>query len=139
MSISRTAFLFALIGTLYGCGGADLNLAPVSGTITVDGIPLAGVSVQFQPQKADSNGMAPTSFGVTDDDGHYSLEVTTTGQQGTLVGPNQVTFSLPEVGGDSDVAGGESDQASTGNFNDERVLDVPSGGTDSANFDLTTG
>lgn len=136
----RFSVLVVLAAALSGCGGGDkLDLAPVSGKVTVDGAPLAGVNVQFQPQAANSDGLAPTSFGVTDAEGHYSLEVTTTGESGALVGSHQVTFSLPEVAADSDAGEGEGGQQTNGNINDARAFDVPGGGSDSANFDLTTG
>jgi hypothetical protein len=52
---------------LAGCGG-EMKVAPVSGTITLDGEPLEKASVLFQPEK----GGRP-SFGVTDKNGYYSL------------------------------------------------------------------
>jgi hypothetical protein len=54
---------------LTGCGGRRLDVAPVSGTVTLDGAPLKSASVTFQPKE----GGRP-SFGVTNEQGHYVLE-----------------------------------------------------------------
>jgi hypothetical protein len=54
---------------LFGCGGENLDIAPVSGTVTLDGAPLKRASVTFQPK----DGGRP-SFGVTNDQGRYVLE-----------------------------------------------------------------
>ena len=54
---------------LAGCGPADMKIAPVSGTVTLDGTPLKSASVTFQPK----DGGRP-SFGVTNDQGRYVLE-----------------------------------------------------------------
>ncbi len=60
----------ALLAVVSGCSGrsADFpDLAPVSGTITMDGEPLANAGVVFTSPK----GIA--SFGRTDTEGKYSL------------------------------------------------------------------
>jgi hypothetical protein len=62
------------IGSLFAVGGCsrttgpDYELANVSGTITMDGAPLEGVDVIFEPMAAGS-----LSFGTTDDKGVYQL------------------------------------------------------------------
>jgi hypothetical protein len=59
-----------LIGTLLsGCGDTNMKVAPVSGTVTLDGAPLKSASVTFLPKA----GGRP-SFGVTNDQGRYVLE-----------------------------------------------------------------
>ena len=50
-----------------GCG-SEMKVAPVSGTVTLDGAPLERASVLFLPKE----GGRP-SFGVTDEDGRYTL------------------------------------------------------------------
>jgi hypothetical protein len=45
------------------------DVAPVSGTVTLDGIPLKSASVTFQPKE----GGRP-SYGVTNEQGRYVLE-----------------------------------------------------------------
>ena len=80
--------LLALTGSfMAGCGGGPKlpPLAPVSGMVTLDGAPLAGASVQFQPAK-DTKG--PPGVAFTDEKGHY--EVTTASVKGAVVGSHQI-------------------------------------------------
>jgi hypothetical protein len=62
------------------------NVAPVSGTVTLDGAPLKRASVMFHPE-----GGRP-SYGVTNEQGHYVLEYTAT-QLGAEVGKCRVSIS----------------------------------------------
>lgn len=71
-----------------GCGGADLpELGTVTGKVTLDGKPLAGVMVQFHPLSEGRPGS-----GVTDKDGNYVLTYDG-GAKGTKVGPNKVEIN----------------------------------------------
>ena len=71
-----------------GCGGGP-KLAPVSGTVTYKGLPLAGATVVFHPaQEGVRSGM-----GQTDDRGRYTLWTYTPGD-GAMVGDHQVTVTL---------------------------------------------
>ncbi len=65
VKLSPLALLFPCL--LPGCGG-ELKVAPVSGTVTLDGQPLERASVLFQPE-----GGGRPSFGVTDGNGYYTL------------------------------------------------------------------
>ncbi len=60
--------LSLLCASLSSCGSSDMKVAPVSGTVTLDGEPLGRASVVFQP---DAGGRP--SFGVTDENGKYTL------------------------------------------------------------------
>jgi hypothetical protein len=51
-----------------GCGGRD-DLGRVSGTITLDGEPLADANVQFEPLTPGGS----TSYGKTNSSGNYEL------------------------------------------------------------------
>ena len=57
-----------------GCGSKN-KLHKVEGTVTYDGKPLAGATVQFVP--LDSNGT--TANGMTGDDGSFRLTTHSTG------------------------------------------------------------
>lgn len=59
------SILFA--ASLIGCG--DMKVAPVSGTVTLDGVPLSRASITFEPKA----GGRP-SVGVTNEQGKYVLE-----------------------------------------------------------------
>lgn len=76
-----------------GCGGSSdqPELGQVTGTITLDGQPLRGIDVVFQP---DSGRPAR---GRTDADGKYELTYIRQ-TKGTKVGPNRVEIAPSEDG-----------------------------------------
>lgn len=78
--------LVVLLGVV-GCGEKRPPLAPVSGTVTLDGDPLPDVSVEFYPEAGGRPGR-----GVTDADGKYEL-VFDSGVRGGQVGMNKVTIT----------------------------------------------
>jgi hypothetical protein len=129
---------------ILGCSSGT-KLAPVSGTVTLNGKPLAGASVNFEPQSSGEKKSleAPlNSTGKTNDKGEYSLE-TIKGQKGAVVGKHKVYISLlkTQVGdGDARVPRGgwpTKDMVPIRyNEKSELTIDVPSGGTDKANFEL---
>jgi hypothetical protein len=64
---------------LVGCGG--LKLVPVSGKVTLNGKPLAGVGVSFNPDASKGNNARVSCTGRVNAQGQYTL--TTTGVQGS--------------------------------------------------------
>jgi len=68
-----------------GCSGSS-DVQPVSGTVTLDGAPLAGVMVRFTPTSGEKR---TTSLGKTDAQGHYELRYSSQ-QQGALIGTHMV-------------------------------------------------
>jgi hypothetical protein len=80
---------------LSGCGKKlDFPVAPVSGRVMLDRRPLANARVHFRPT---SPAGAPDSYGETDENGHYTLEVIAGkgGEKGAVVGEHHVYISLP--------------------------------------------
>jgi hypothetical protein len=73
---------------LAGCGGSGVRSFPVSGTVTLDGAPLANALVSFQPISKELN-TGPGSTGKTNDRGEYTLEVAG-GGHGAVEGPHKV-------------------------------------------------
>jgi hypothetical protein len=61
--------------------------AETSGTVTLDGQPLPGASIQFAPN-VQKGTKGPTGVAFSDDQGHF--EVTTSGVRGALVGSHKV-------------------------------------------------
>ncbi len=59
----------ALMLMLVGCGKSGSTLAEVSGRVTLDGQPLVGAQLDFQPEHEAGS----PSFGLTDADGRYEL------------------------------------------------------------------
>jgi hypothetical protein len=83
--------LFALAAASGGCqGGPTWNLAPVEGTVTKDGRPLAHVQVCFLTD-LDSGMQGLRSSGTTDAAGHYRLR-TDNGNEGAVVGKHRIVI-----------------------------------------------
>lgn len=81
--------VFGPLALLSGCGSGDRpELGEVSGTVTLDGTPLAGVIILFKPDE----GRPATA--MTDEEGYYEL-VYRHGVEGTKVGPNTISFEWP--------------------------------------------
>jgi hypothetical protein len=129
---------FALVLGL-GCGSG--KYAPVSGTVTMNGKPLAGALVIFSPvAKEGTIDAGIGSSGKTNDKGEYTL-TSDTGRPGALVGKHRVSVSLMGAGG------GESDDRRRPgqlvnqvpvryNGKTELTYDVPADGTAKADFAL---
>ena len=87
--------LAVLILTLSGCGGGDF--APVSGTVTSDGIPVGKVRVMFSPEPVENNhAVGPFSMGVTDSAGNFTL-TTRYGDPGAVLGAHTAAFEYTDV------------------------------------------
>jgi len=135
---ARLLLAFSLVLGL-GCGSG--KFAPVSGTVTMNGKPLAGALVIFSPiAKEGSIDAGPGSSGKTNDKGEYTL-TSDTGGTGAFVGKHRVSVSLMNPGtGESD------DRRRPGqlvnqvpvryNGKTELTYEVPAGGTDKADFAL---
>ncbi|RMF39873.1 MAG: hypothetical protein D6753_12765 [Planctomycetota bacterium] len=82
--------------TLAGCGGSSLPTVPVTGKVLVDGQPMEGVSVVFNP--VDASGRAAS--GVTDAEGKFTLTTEVNGD-GALPGSYKVAISKYLVADDN--------------------------------------
>ena len=74
-----------------GCDSGP-KMAPVSGTVLLDGKPMVGASVNTQPIGTSEN-PGSGSFGKTDDQGHYSLELVNPPLPGAILGEHSVTIT----------------------------------------------
>jgi hypothetical protein len=82
-------FLLATLAAAPGCQRErPMNFAPVEGTVTLAGKPLANVIVVFWGD-AESSANTPLSSGATDAAGHYRLH-TDQGDDGAVVGRHRV-------------------------------------------------
>jgi hypothetical protein len=83
----------ALVLAAIGCNSEpNYPRAPVEGTVSLDGKPLAGVVVTFYPVSDGSRGL-PTATATTDSAGKY--RVGTTDKDGVIVGKNRVVVNWP--------------------------------------------
>jgi hypothetical protein len=134
-------FIFVLLLAMaLGCGGGK-KFAPVSGKVTMNGQPLAGAMISFQPD-VDSYEDAPGSTGKTNDKGEYTLKAAT-GESGARVGKHKVMINLwatkPGAKDAPTERGGpplEDKVPSRYNDATELIFAVSSSGSSKADFDL---
>jgi hypothetical protein len=127
-----------LFGSLFlvllaGCGGDSHQYASVSGRVTLNGKPLSNAAVVFQPVVSGTDtSPASGSGGFTDADGRYTLTVTSNDKPGAAVGKHKVVITMR---GDADL---DDDRPRKFKRLPAQNLEfqVPSGGTDAANFEL---
>lgn len=123
-----------LVLLMADCRRPKYSVVPVSGKITLDGKPLAGVHVSFQPQ-----GGGPASVGITDEQGKYHLRLIDTQRPGAMVGTHRVYFSLvAENVGQDDAGRMVPSRLPTKYRNGMMTFTVPPGGTDQADFPLSS-
>lgn len=86
MSLQLRFLNLVVAALLVGCSGNAVKypeLAPVTGTVTLDGKPLEAATITFVPT------MGRASSGLTDTAGHYTLSYTKT-LAGATLGPHRV-------------------------------------------------
>ena len=99
----------ALLGAGSGCGGSGPKLYKVSGKVTLDGVPVAGAGVHFEPTTESGAAGAQGADGITGADGVYNLTTFTT-NDGAIPGDYKVSVKKPKTL--------------------QPVVDAPTGGTD---------
>ncbi len=77
-----------LLPCIAGCFGRGPELAPVTGKVTLDGEPLEGAQVEFNPMQGNP------SYGTTDGQGNYVLKYTKD-KPGAVVGSHVVRITTP--------------------------------------------
>jgi hypothetical protein len=140
--LAALAFLSA------GCGGEEYQTAQISGRVTLDGKPIEKAAVMFQPvaPKGTMN-PGPGSFGITDADGRYTLKlIGLSDRKGAALGHHKVRIENYTEPGDTADDRTNRKPAKPPIPIPERYnridaileFDVLKGGTDEANFELTT-
>jgi len=84
--VVAVSFLALIVCT--GCGGGNPNLSRVTGTVTLDGQPLAEAEVTFTPTGAEGG----SATGVTDANGKYELAYSAD-SRGAWIGTCEVSIS----------------------------------------------
>jgi hypothetical protein len=115
------------------------KVVPVSGVVTLDGKPLASAHIAFLPEDVNSKS-AIGSYGVTDTSGAYALKSFDNDQPGAFVGKYRVEIEPKTESDDRDpkLRPPPKTLPAKYNRNTELRFDVNVGGTDKANFDLTS-
>jgi len=99
----RTSHLIAIftvaafsVSSFVGCSGGN-GMVPVSGVVTVDDQPVAGLTVTFFPEPAEGNNApGPFSTGVTDSNGKFTL-TNRYGVTGAMAWRHRVSFEYDDV------------------------------------------
>ena len=128
---------------LCGCSRGPYELASVSGVVTLYGEPLANATVSFSPHGEEGKEIVgPGSVGTTDETGHYQLR-TFKDESGAVVGRHTVRISTYKSKfkdiKNSDAVEVVSIEHVPWHYNrfTKLTFEVPSGGTDEADFVLT--
>lgn len=145
----RPAFSWVLLTLvcpqmIAGCGQQGFQVAPVAGSVTLDGKPVGGLIVNFQPvAKEGSIEPGPGSFAWTDQSGRFTLAVISEKKQaGAVVGKHRVTLSSPlpdQSPTDDRIPRSSKPLLPTEHEGKSIDFEVPAEGTEKADFVLTTG
>jgi hypothetical protein len=134
-----------------GCG-PPYRVAPVSGRITLDGKPLANALVTFAPMGTKGQmEVGPTAAARTDADGRYALKIDPK-KPGAVVGHCRIYINTPlderakaaakepppDVGALPGQQFAKDRLPERYRYGTELTFDVPTSGTDSANFALSS-
>ncbi len=136
-------FCLGLCGLLNGCRESkSYDLAPVSGIVTLDGQPLAGAIVNFQPiATGDDVSVGPGSTARCNEKGQFVL-VTTHGQKGAVVGEHKIRIysrkNETDLSSDEDAAPVVERVPEAFNYKSQVRFVVPPAGSDSADFAIVT-
>jgi hypothetical protein len=139
--ICRRSQVFDRAGLLWllllaaGCGSGGA-VAPVSGRVTLGGLPLAGAVVTFQPERAaDAPALEVTgSVGKTDADGRFELRLIVPDKLGAAVGQHRVTISTASSDGGNDAQLPTGERVPLAWRDGSKIFEVPPAGTTEANF-----
>ena len=112
-----------------GCG-QGLPVVPASGVVLLDGAPLANVTVMTQPIATDSPNPGPGSFGRTDAEGRFDLELVKPELRGAIIGDHRVMITPV----------GTATDKWPGSFSDGSLrIQVPKEGTKELRVELSRG
>jgi hypothetical protein len=131
----------AVLVTVVGCGDGRFKIVPVSGVVTINGEPVADAHINFEPRTTAEDGLAGVgSYGDTDSEGRFVLQ-TLDNEAGAVVASHRVmirTF-VGEGGPDGSTKVIRKELLPKKYHSSSKLtFEVPAGGTDQANFELTT-
>jgi hypothetical protein len=137
-----------LLAALVGCSSGHA-IAPVSGVIKLDGQPYGKAVVSFQPIGSPENpNPGRGSSAYTDENGRFVL-MYDDGRKGAIVGRHRVRIMTrgndvivvdPETGSEDEAPANQVIDPIPAEWNalSTKEFEVPPGGTDQANFDITS-
>ena len=139
----RACLVLIAVLAATGCG-SKYKVVPVSGTITLNGKPLPDVTILTQPvsQTAENNAPGPGSYGKTDAEGRFTLELQNEPTPGAVPGKCIITVVEKAHSADptSDVVTREDRRTRIPpEYRENSVTyDIPEDGTDAMNIDIDT-
>ena len=126
--------LLVIATTIAGCSSGASDVPPlgkVTGLVTMDGQPVVGAVVEFQP----ANGRP--SSGTTDDQGRYEL-IYTNELHGAIVGSHKVKISTPQYVLYNDASTTENKESIPAKYNTQTTLSAEvTAGSNDIGFQLT--
>jgi hypothetical protein len=81
-----SGFVCSLAIAFAGCGGDKLKVEKVTGVVTMNGKPMEFIHVEFWPD------VGPRSFGKTDAEGKFTLQLDDRSREGAVPGRHQVSL-----------------------------------------------
>jgi hypothetical protein len=99
-TLTRLGLLTLLLGAGCSSKGPALN-DRVEGTVKLEGVPLAQVSIEFVPDEGPT-GTSPGSSAVSDEQGHYTL-MCDNQKPGAVLGKHRVSVRQGRTGGRSEL------------------------------------
>ena len=133
----RTLMIAVAMAACCGCVNREqFEIAPVSGSVTLNGRPLSDARIGFEP--VASNGSlagGSGSYATTDQDGNFQLS-TVHGKDGAVVGRHRVWIRTIRLDPTGKMIGKESLPRE---YNDDTTLsfEVTAGGTEQADLRLS--
>jgi hypothetical protein len=126
----------AVVAGLVLFAGCQQDIVPVSGRVTLNGKPLAGAVVIFQPhvERSSTEPTTTGSVGHTDSEGRFVLRLVHPDRAGAARGEHTVTISTATGGSDALPPKGQRVPKAWRDVSQR--FNVPPGGTSAANFDI---
>ncbi len=118
-----------------GCGGPGYPLANVSGTVSMNGKPLADANVTFSPAGGQSG---PSSSGKTDSEGKFELVTIDLDHPGAVPGQHRVTITTAQATGDDERATISRELVPPKYRDGSFKFEVPEIGSEVANIEIVT-
>jgi glycine/D-amino acid oxidase-like deaminating enzyme len=131
--------LASMAATVVGCSGDSSVVAPVSGRVTLDGRPVEGAKVIFQPKSGAPRviDVGTGSYATTDADGRYRLEQIDPRRDGAVAGTHSVTITTArDADPDSDTGAMTTETLPARCTDGSLEFTVPPEGTEQADFQL---
>jgi hypothetical protein len=136
--LSLVTLVAAMLLATTGCPDKTFTVAPVSGKVTLNGKPLPGAKMQFQPVASGGDAeVGGGSYGKTDEQGNFKLALILQDGEGAIVGEHRVTIMTGQVDPNSDQSTITGEKVPPQYRDGSITFTVPPEGTTEANFKMT--